>query len=120
MRDIIVAEERARERRVADTTPSARIGAPPRQRRARARARRFRRRPPVSPTTTPAPPGPRAPHRPRRTRILSRDLSNSVMSPRCDHRTHMWAWSELATRSVGRVASARAFLRSAAEYESCE
>ena len=30
----------------------------------------------------------------------------------------MWAWSELATRSVGRVASARAGLRSAAEYES--
>ena len=32
----------------------------------------------------------------------------------------MWAWSELATRSVGRVASARAGVRSAAEYESYE
>ena len=30
----------------------------------------------------------------------------------------MWALSELATRSVGRVASARAGVRSAAEYES--
>ena len=32
----------------------------------------------------------------------------------------MWAWSELATRSVGRVASARAGVRSTAEYESYE
>ena len=61
-------------------------------------------------------PGSRAPHRPRRTGILNWDLKKWHASPPCAVHAHVvWGWSELATRSVGRVASARACLRSAAE-----
>ena len=52
--------------------------------------------------------------------FLSRDITKmyGISPPRRAIRA--WAWSEVATCSVGRVASAQAFLRSAAKYESYE